>query len=64
MADFEIQIHAGEVRISALTERAQQRSHIKAGHKLVFKSPAEARPYVTVAEAEGFSFIGTELIAA
>ena len=63
MQDFEIRLlNSGEVGISALTERAQRARCLKPGHTLMFKSPADAVAYVDVAEAEGFTFAGRELL--
>ena len=63
MADFEIRmLNDTEVGISALTERAQKERRNPPGHTLAFKSPSDARPYVTAAEREGFTFKGKELL--
>lgn len=63
MYDFEIKaLSGGEVGVSALTEHAQRSRRLKAGHTQVFKTRHEAAPYVAVAEAEGFTFAGKELL--
>ncbi len=63
MADFEIKrLNGNGVGISPLTERAQKERHLAAGTTLTFKAPSEALEYVEVAEQEGFTFAGKELL--
>lgn len=61
MPDFEIRmLNDTEVGIVAMTERAQLGRRIAPGHTLAFKSSGEAREFVDVAEAEGYTFGGRE----
>jgi hypothetical protein len=64
MIDYRITAPHGEVIITSISERAQKARGIKIGHSIVFKSAEDARPYVQVAEAEGLTFEGKELLAA
>lgn len=56
-------LNGGEVGISAMTNRAQQRSRLQAGYTIAFRSRFEATEYVEVAEAEGFTFEGKEVLS-
>jgi hypothetical protein len=49
-----------EVGIKALTERAQRARRLAPGHTIA--CPEDARDYVDVAEAEGLTFVGRELL--
>ena len=64
MADFQITTNAGEVLITTLSERAAQARRRPQGHSIAFKGFREAREYVHVAEVEGLTFEGKELIGA
>ena len=55
-------LNGGEVGITALTDRARQRSRLQIGHMIAFKSRFEATQYVTVAESEGFTFDSKEYL--
>jgi hypothetical protein len=61
--DFEIRLlNGGEVGISALTERGRKERGLEAGTTIAFKGPGDAIEYVEVAEREGLTFRGKELL--
>jgi hypothetical protein len=64
VADFRIITNDGEVLITTLSERAAQARKSPQGHSIAFKGFREAREYVHVAEMEGLTFEGKELIGA
>jgi hypothetical protein len=64
MADFQITTNDGEAVITTVSERAAQARGIAQGHSVAFKGYRDAREYVQVVEAEGFTFEGKELIGA
>jgi hypothetical protein len=53
-----------EVLITTLSERAEQVRRNPQGHSIAFKGFRDARECVHVAEAEGLTFEGKELIGA
>jgi hypothetical protein len=55
-------LNGGEVGIEAQTDRAQERSRLKAGLMIAFKSRVEAAEYVEAAETEGLTFSGKEAL--
>jgi hypothetical protein len=66
MEDYVIKrVGGGDWGITAQTERAQNRNPggFKIGHTLGFKGRDDIPDYVAVAEAEGLTFAGKELLA-
>lgn len=63
MFDFKIsEMNGGEIAIESLNDRAQTSRRLDPGIRIVFKSPGEAREYVVIAESEGFTFLGRDLV--
>jgi hypothetical protein len=63
MFDFEIpELNGGGIAIKALDERVQTSRRSDLGIRIVFESPGDAREYVEVAESEGFTFLGRDLV--
>jgi hypothetical protein len=63
MFDFEItELNETEIAIEALSERAQRSRNLNPGIRVVFKGPGDAHEYVEVAEGEGLTFMGRDLV--
>jgi len=64
MADFQITKNADGAVLTVLSERAAQARSVQRGQSIAFKGFRDAREYVRVAEADGLTFEGKELIGA